>query len=81
MCWFLQRARLSTAVDSVAVSGDTEEIDVSAAEFMATFKEAMDEMLGGLSVQARLHSRKLSAQRSSGADTTLLLVNRTCWKA
>ena len=28
---------------------------------MATFKEAMDEMLGGLSVQARSHNRGPSA--------------------
>ena len=66
-----QRARWSSAFDSVAASGDTEEIDVSPAEFMATFKEAMDEMLGGLSVQARSHNRKPSALRSSVADTML----------
>jgi hypothetical protein len=57
-------------------AGDTEEIDVSAAEFMATFKDAMDEMLGGLSVQARLYSRGPPSLCSSGADTTLLLGNQ-----
>ena len=41
--------------DSMACAGDTEDIDVSAAEFVATFKDAMDGMLGGLSVQVRSH--------------------------
>lgn len=44
---------------SPLASGDTEEVDVSAVDFMATFKATMDEMLGGLTVQARLHSLRV----------------------
>lgn len=47
-----------TPTTSTRATGDTEEIDVSAADFVVTFKATMDEMLGGLTVQARSHTCK-----------------------
>jgi curved DNA-binding protein CbpA len=52
-----QAASLCTCVPCARThatrTGDTEEIDVSAADFMTTFQDLMAEMLGGLSIQAR----------------------------
>jgi hypothetical protein len=56
-------ARLCVARARGTHTGDTEEIDVSAADFMTTFQDLMAEMLGGLSIQARalsdIHHLKL----------------------